>query len=82
MDTHQGQVQVNLGTGATGSSGGRLAVDASRTVTTMIDAETGLQVGTRITNPDGQLVGEYYFRDVELNPHFPPDQFKPSALRK
>jgi hypothetical protein len=61
--------------------GGRTA-DASKTVTVMVDSETGLQIGTRITNPEGGLVGEYYFRKVELNPHFPPEQFKPSALRK
>jgi hypothetical protein len=61
---------------------GNRTADASKTVTVMIDAELGLQIGTRITNPEGDLVGEYYFRDVELNPHFPPDQFKPSALRK
>ena len=60
----------------------RRAVDTSKSVTLMIDAETWLQVGSRITNPDGQLVGEYYFRDVELNPKFAPDQFKPSAFRK
>jgi hypothetical protein len=60
---------------------GRLA-DASKTVTIMIDAVTWLQVGSRITNPDGELVGEYYFRDVELDPEFTPDQFTPAAFRK
>ncbi len=60
---------------------GRVA-DTSKTVTLMIDAETLLQVGSRITNPAGELVGEYYFKGVELNPHFAADQFKPSALRK
>ncbi len=61
--------------------GDRIA-DASRTVTIMIDVETWLQVGTHIEGVEGQLVAEYLFRDIELNPQFPPDQFKPSAFRK
>jgi hypothetical protein len=60
----------------------RRAADTSKTVTLFIDAETWLQVGSRITNPEGQLVGEYYFRDVELNPQFAADQFKPSVFQK
>jgi hypothetical protein len=60
----------------------RRAADTSKTVTLYIDAQTWLQVGSRITNPEGQLVGEYYFKDVELNPQFAADQFKPSAFRK
>ena len=56
--------------------------DTSHIVTIMIDAETWLQVGSRITNPAGELVGEYYFKDVVLNPEFAADQFKPTAFRK
>ncbi|HET6575022.1 MAG TPA: DUF1571 domain-containing protein [Fimbriiglobus sp.] len=56
--------------------------DTSKSVTLYIDAETWLQLGSRIINPAGELVGEYYFKDVELNPQFAPDQFTPSAFRK
>lgn len=61
---------------------GRRAADTSKTVILYIDAETWLQLGSRITNPEGQLVGEYYFKDVELNPQFAADQFTPSTFRK
>lgn len=45
-----------------------------------IDVETFLQTGTVLRAADGSLVGEYYFRDVRLNPTFPPEQFQKSAL--
>lgn len=61
----------------------QLAQDGFTEVTVMIDAERWLQVGTVIRRADGELVGEYYFRDVELRTEpFPPDTFKPEALRK
>jgi hypothetical protein len=55
-------------------------------VTIFIDAERWLQVGTELyrTEPDGTrvLVGAYYFRDVQLNPSFPPDTFTATGLKK
>lgn len=45
-----------------------------------IDLETGLQVGTVLRDATGQLLGEYYFRDLYLNPDFPPDCFSRQAL--
>ena len=56
--------------------------DAFAEVTLMFDAETWLQVGSVQRDANGELVGSYYFRDVALNPHLPPDQFTPAALRK
>jgi hypothetical protein len=50
-------------------------------LTVMIDAETWLQVGSVITGPKG-LVAEYFFQDVRLNPHFPPDTFTRAGLKK
>jgi hypothetical protein len=47
-----------------------------------VDAETWLQVGTRLVGADGRLVGEYYFRDVRLNPDFPPETFTKQSLEK
>ena len=56
--------------------------DAFTTVTVMIDAETWLQVGSELRRADGELVGAYFFRDVELNPAFGPDEFKPAGFEK
>jgi hypothetical protein len=46
-----------------------------------LDTATWLQVGSVMTGPEG-LVGSYFFRDIELNPDFPKDQFTPAALTK
>ncbi|HEX4611507.1 MAG TPA: hypothetical protein VH092_25155 [Urbifossiella sp.] len=51
-------------------------------VTVMIDAERRLQVGTVLKNATGELVGAYFFRDVELvTDPFPPETFTERALR-
>ena len=52
------------------------------TVQIFLDAETGYQVGAVLTRADGQLIGSYFFRDVLLNPSFPPGQFTPAAFGK
>ena len=63
-----------------------VAVEGFTEVTIYIDAERWLQVGTELyrTEPDGTrvLVGAYYFRDVQLNPGFPPDAFTVESLKK
>ncbi len=50
-----------------------------------VDVETQLQVGSVLLGKDeqgndGQLVGEYYFTEIDPKPTFGPDQFKPAAL--
>ena len=40
-----------------------------------------MQVGSTLKGADGQLLGEYFFRDIELNPEFKPDTFTREALR-
>lgn len=54
-------------------------------VTIYIDAERWLQVGTELyrTEPDGTrvLVGQYYMRDVQLNPTVPSDTFTVEELK-
>ncbi len=50
--------------------------------TTYIDAETWLQVGSVLKGAEGQLLGEYFFRDVELNPKYDPDPFTRQTLSK
>lgn len=63
-----------------------VAAEGFTEVTIYIDIERWLQVGTELyrTEPDGTrvLVGAYYFRDVELNPSFPPDTFTTASFRK
>ena len=63
-----------------------VAVEGFTEVTIFIDAERWLQVGTELyrTEPDGTrvLVGAYYFRDVQLNPTFPPETFTAAGLKK
>lgn len=56
--------------------------DAFRTVTVMIDAETWVQVGSELRRDDGDLIGAYYFRDVELNPTFAAKQFTAAGFKK
>jgi hypothetical protein len=57
--------------------------DGFTEVTLYVDAERQLQLGTVLRRADGELVGEYYFRDVRLVPgDFPPDTFTPAALKQ
>ncbi|MBX9579259.1 MAG: hypothetical protein K2X87_03040 [Gemmataceae bacterium] len=46
----------------------RVARDGFDQVTIFVDAETWLQVGTELKKANGELVGEYYFGNVELFP--------------
>jgi hypothetical protein len=46
------------------------------------DAETWLQVGSTLKNKDGQLLGEYWFYDLQLNPDFKADTFTREGLTK
>ncbi len=56
--------------------------DGFTEVTVFIDAERRLQVGTVLRRTGGELVGEYFFRDVVLTKtEFPPDTFTTAALR-
>lgn len=47
-----------------------------------IDTETWLQVGSILRDQKGQLIGEYFFRDLQLNPEFPPGYFNREMLKK
>lgn len=71
--------------------GGRLCYTLRRTcakpeedgvleVTLYIDKETWLQVGSVLKGEEGKLIGDYFFREIRLNPPFKPDQFQRSAL--
>ena len=49
-------------------------------VTVYIDTETWFQVGTVLKGSRGELIGEYMYRDIQLNPPFKPDQFTAADL--
>ena len=56
--------------------------DGVNELTMYVDKETWLQVGSTLKNADGQLLGEYFFRDIELNPEFKPNTFTREALAR
>jgi hypothetical protein len=47
-----------------------------------VDQDNLLQVGSLVLGEGGTLLGEYYFRNIQLNPDFPPEQFTPAMLKK
>jgi hypothetical protein len=47
-----------------------------------IDVERWMQVGSELHRADGNLLGSYYFRDVNLNPTFADDTFTTEGLKK
>jgi hypothetical protein len=56
--------------------------DGAVEITTYIDAERWLQVGTILKRAQGDLLGEYFFRDVVLaTTRFQPDPFTMEALK-
>jgi hypothetical protein len=54
--------------------------DGVTQLTTYVDKENHLQVGSTLKGKDGKLIGEYFFYDLELNPEFSPEQFQRNAL--
>jgi len=54
--------------------------DGVADTTLYFDKETWLQVGSVLRGKDGQLIGEYFFKDIELNPKFKDKQFQRDAL--
>lgn len=51
-------------------------------LTIYIDKENWLQTGSIIKGGQNKLIGEYYFRNLKLNPDFPPDTFTRDALKR
>jgi hypothetical protein len=56
--------------------------DGITEATLYYDVETWLQVGSTVKGAEGQLIGDYWFRDIVLNPTFPPDTFTREGLAK
>jgi hypothetical protein len=55
--------------------------DGIRELTTYIDTENWLQLGTVLKGEEGKLIGEYFFRNVTLNPEFKPGTFSRDSLK-
>ena len=56
--------------------------DPFATATIYLDPETWVQVGAELRRADGELVGRYLFRDVQLNSTFTANDFTRDALTK
>ncbi|HZZ82485.1 MAG TPA: DUF1571 domain-containing protein [Gemmataceae bacterium] len=54
--------------------------DNIMTLTIWIDCDLLMQVGSDLRDANGDLIAEYYFRDIELNPKFSEKQFTRDAL--
>ena len=54
--------------------------DGLAQVTIYLDTGTWFQVGSVLKAEDDKLLGEYLYRDIQLNPPFKPNQFERSAL--
>ncbi len=50
--------------------------------TFFFDKESWLQVGTILKGEGGKLIGEYFFRDININPDFPNNTFTREALKR
>jgi hypothetical protein len=50
-------------------------------LTSFWDCETWFQTGSIIKDKDGKLLGEYYFKDVKLDPEFKPEQFTRDMMK-
>src|SRR6476661_1883134 len=59
----------------------KLRKDGFDQVTIYVDAALWIQIGTELKKANGEVIGEYYFRDLELNPEFPADTFTPAAIK-
>jgi hypothetical protein len=57
-----------------------LEEDGINTLTIYIDRENWLQIGSILVDKDGQLIADYFFNDVKINPQFKKDQFTRAAL--
>jgi hypothetical protein len=56
--------------------------DGITELTTYIDQGNWLQVGSVVKGAEGQVLGAYYFRDLQLNPKFPPGTFTREAVKR
>ena len=50
--------------------------------TLYFDKDNWLQVGTILKGQENQLIGEYFFRDIKINPDLPDSTFSREALKR
>lgn len=50
--------------------------------TLIIDKNSWLQVGTILKGRENQLIGDYFFRDLKINPDLPDNTFSRDALKR
>lgn len=55
--------------------------DGIMSATYYFDKENWLLIGTTLKNKDGELIADYWFLDIKLNPEFKPDTFTKKALK-
>jgi outer membrane lipoprotein-sorting protein len=68
--------------GSSDTDAATIAREGFNQVTVMVDAARWLQVGTELRRANGELIGAYYFREIELNPAFSKDTFEKDGLLK
>lgn len=56
--------------------------DGITQLTLYVDKESWLQVGSILKGEEDRLIGEYFFRDIKLNPDFPAGTFSRDALKR
>jgi hypothetical protein len=59
----------------------RPEMDGVTELTTYVDTENWLQVGSVLKGEEGKVIGAYYFRDLQLNPEFKPEQFTRAGIK-
>lgn len=47
----------------------------------IFDAKTWVQLGSVLHRADGELIGYYYFKDLQINPELPANQFTEAVLK-
>ena len=55
--------------------------EAYAKIRVIFDVETWIQLGSVLHRADGELIGYYYFKDLQINPVLPANQFTVEALR-
>ena len=56
--------------------------DGITQLTLFIDKDSWLQVGSILKGEEDKFIGEYWFRDIKINPKFPPGTFTREALKR
>ena len=55
--------------------------DGVEALTIYIDKDNWLQVGSTLKTANGDLIADYWFSDIKLNPEFKPETFTRKSLK-